>query len=276
LLWLLAWTAGRYQASQKSTAQLAMYLTVVSLVIGAILGVLLGLFIANGSLPGFSAERAGALGGAHPVSMLIGYLILAGVAITAWQLDGANSRAGRLVAWMLFVAGLIAIASFLFNIEALTQVFSLLQVVAIVTYLVIMWRHLRPGATGSPFARMAVIFLAVGIGLLVYVVQLFVSGTLDPETGTGPIGVLIAFDHAMFIGVMTNALFAVTARLTDWRLASNRVLVWAVNIGLTGFLVGLMIDSSILKQIFAPILGIALLAAIFTALPALSRSRATA
>jgi predicted membrane protein len=54
------------------------------------------------------------------------------------------------------------------------------------------------------------------------------------------------------------------------------VLVWAVNIGLTGFLVGLMIDSSILKQIFAPILGIALLAAIFTALPALSRSRATA
>ncbi|HJU80703.1 MAG TPA: hypothetical protein VJ796_03040 [Acidimicrobiia bacterium] len=274
LIWLLVWTAGRYRASEKSTAHLAIYLTVVSLVIGAILGVLLGLFIANGSLPGFSVERAASLGGAHPVSMLIGYLILAGVAITAWQLNGANSRVGRAVAWMLFAAGLIAIASFIFNIEELTQVFSLLQVIAIVTYLVIMWRHLRPGSTGSPFARMAVVFLAVGIGLLVYVVQLFVSGTLDPETGSGPLGVLIAFDHAMFIGVMTNALLAVIAGFAGW--TPNRILVWAVNIGVAGFIVGLMIDSSLLKRIFTPILGLALLWAIFTAVPALSRRSALA
>lgn len=272
LIWLLVWTAGRYRASEKSTAHLAIYLTVVSLVIGAILGVLLGLFIANGSLPGFTTERAATLGAAHPVSMLIGYLILAGVAITAWQLNGANSRAGRVVAWMLFAAGLIAITSFLLNIEALTQVFSLLQVIAIVTYLVIMWRHLRPGSTGSPFARMAVVFLAVGIGLLVYVVQLVVSGTLDPETGTGPLGVLIAFDHAMFIGVMTNALLAVIAGFASW--SANRILVWAVNIGVAGFIVGLMVDSSLLKQIFTPILGLALLWAIFTAVPALSRRAA--
>ena len=274
LLWLLVWTAGRYRASEKSTAHLAIYLTVVSLVIGAILGVLLGLFIANGSLPGLSTERASSLGAAHPVSMLIGYLILAGVAITAWQLNGANSRAGRVVAWMLFAAGLIAITSFLFNIEALTQVFSLLQVIAIVTYLVIMWRHLRPGSSGSPFARMAVVFLAVGIGLLVYVVQLFVSGALDPETGTGPVGVLLAFDHAMFIGVMTNALLAVIAGFGNW--SANRLLVWAVNIGVAGFIVGLMADSSLLKRIFTPILGLALLWAIFTAVPALSRRSAPA
>jgi hypothetical protein len=269
LVWLLVWTAGRYQASKKSTAHLAIYLTVTSLVIGAVLGVLLGLFIANGSLPGLSTERASALGGAHPISMLIGYLILAGVAITAWQLNGANSRAGRIVAWMLFVAGLIAITSIIFDIEALIQVFSLLQVIAIVTYLVVMWPHLRPGATGSPFARLAVVFLAVGIGLLVYLVQLVVSGTLDPETGTGPVGVLIAFDHAMFIGVMTNSLFAVIAGLGNW--SANRVLIWALNIGVAGFIVGLMADSSLLKRIFTPILGLALLWAIFTAVPALSR-----
>ena len=101
---------------------------------------------------------------------------------------------------------------------------------------------------------------------------LVVSGTLNPETGTGPLGVLIAFDHAMFIGVMTNALLAVIAGFASW--SANRILVWAVNIGVAGFIVGLMVDSSLLKQIFTPILGLALLWAIFTAVPALSRRAA--
>ena len=273
LVGLLVWTIGAYGRSEKTTAQLAAFLAVISLVIGAILGVLLGVFVANGSIPGLSDERAASLAGAHPPAMLIGYLILAGVAITAWQLNGANTRTGRLVAWLLFLAGILANIAFIFEIEPLIQVFSALQVVAIVTYLVIMWKHIKPGASGNPFAQAAVFFLLLGIALLVYVVQLFISGELDPETGEGPVGVLIAFDHAMFIGVMTNALFAVIAGTSTWAMGSNRLLRWAINIGVLGFILGLVLDNALLKQIFTPILGVALLVAIFTAVPALMKER---
>jgi hypothetical protein len=61
----------------------------------------------------------------------------------------------------------------------------------------------------------------------------------------------------MFIGVMTNALFAVVA--STWSSGNNRISLWAVNSGLALFLVGLLADTAILKQIGAPIMGLALL-----------------
>ena len=277
IIWALTWVAARYQASEKSTAQLALYLAVISLTIGAILGVLLGLYIANGSLPGLSDERASALAGAHPVSMLIGYLILAGVAISHWVLQGGQGVLGRLVAWALFIAGLLANVAFIFNIEALIQVFSALQVIAIVAFVVHMWGKIAPrawsGESADNFGRAAVVGLVVGIGLLVYVVQLFTSGQLDPETGEGPLGVLIAFDHAMFIGVMTNALFAAVAARSAVQSLTNRIVLVAVNFGLALFLIGLVTDEAVLKQLGTPILGVALLYGIATYWQGLGASR---
>jgi hypothetical protein len=263
IVWALIWVGRRYQSSEKSTAQLALYLAVISLTIGAILGVLLGIFVANGSIPGLSTERASTLAGAHPASMLIGYLILAGVAISHWVLEGGQGILGRLVAWALFVAGLLANIALIFDIEALIQVFSALQVIAIIAYIVHMWSRIAPPAWGGDgalnFGRAAVLGLVLGIGLLVYLVQLFTSGQLDPETGEGPIGVLTAFDHAMFIGVMTNALFGAIATIGLVRAATNRIVLLAVNFGLILFLIGLVADSTIFKQIGTPILGVALL-----------------
>lgn len=273
LIWLLVWTTGRYRASERSTGHLAIFLATISLVIGAVLGVLFGLFIANGSLPGLSNDTAAAIAGAHPPAMLIGYLILAGVAVAAWQLNGANTRLGRVAAWLLFASGIIANLAFILNIEALIQVFSALEVIGIIIFAIAIWPQMRPGARGSAFAKMSVVFLLVGIALLIYVVQLFVSGELDPEAGTGPIGVLTAFDHAMFIGVMTNALFAVLSGFLN-RGNTDRLLVWAINLSLALFLVGLVTDSAILKQIATPILGLSLIWAIATAVPALNRSQA--
>ena len=279
IIWALIWVAGRYRSSDKSTAQLALYLAVVSLTIGAILGVLLGIFIANGSLPGLSTDRAGALAGAHPAAMLIGYLILAGVAISHWVLKGGQGIVGRLVAWALFLAGLLANVAFIFEIEPLIQVFSALQVIAIVAYVVHMWNKIKPSAwggdSGEDFGRAAVLGLVVGIGLLVYVVQLVVSGELDPETGDGPLGVLIAFDHAMFIGVMTNALFGAVAGLASVRAATHRIILLAVNFGLVLFLFGLSTDTTILKQIGTPIMGLALLYGIAIYFQSLGSSRAS-
>lgn len=265
IVWMLIWVGGQYGASAKTTAQLGIYLAMVSLTIGAVLGVLLGLFIANGSIPGLSAETASSLAGAHPPAMLIGYLVAAGAAIVHWVLDGAQSRAGRLVMWALFIGGIAANLSFILDIEPLVQVATLLEVAAIVTFTVHMWPQIKPSAWAgqgvSNFARISAWFLVIGVALLVYVVQLFVSGELDPETGEGPVGILLAFDHAMFIGVMTNALFALVGKSGSGEPAGW--LPWAVNGGVVLFLLGLIVDVSILKQIGAPVMGLALLYGIY-------------
>jgi hypothetical protein len=142
-----------------------------------------------------------------------------------------------------------------------------------------MWPRIKgsewAAGDNSNFARFSIVFLVVGIGLLVYVVQLFTSGQLDPETGEGPIGVLLAFDHAMFIGVMTNALFAAIGTIAG-ATAGSRVVRWGVNLGLTGFLAGLVTDTALLKRISTPIMGLALLYGIYVFFFALGRTRAEA
>lgn len=265
IVWMLVWVSRRYGSSTKSTGQLGIFLAMVSLTIGGILGVLLGLFIARGSVPGLSDEVATSLAGAHPPAMLIGYLVLAGAAVVHWLLDGPPSRAGRLVMWGLFLGGIAANLAFILDLEALIQVATLLEVVAIVTFTVHMWGRIAPsrwtGGGADNFARLASVFLVIGVALLVYVVQLFLSGELDPETGAGPVRVLLAFDHTMFIGVMTNALFAIVARSAAKAPPSS--LIWLVNGGLAVFLIGLIVDTDVLIQIGAPVMGLALIYGIY-------------
>lgn len=265
IIWVLSWVAGQYRASEKSTAQLGLLLAMVSLTIGAVLGVLLGLFIANGEIPGLSNETAQSFAGAHPPAMLIGYLVLAGAAIVHWLLDGAQTRAGRIVMWALFVGGIVANVAFILDSDALIPVATVLEVAAIITFTVHMWGRIKPsqwtGGRSGNFARMASWFLIAGVALLVYVVQLVTSGELVPETGEGPIGILLAFDHTMFIGVMTNALFALLSRSGEG--TATAPVLWAVNLGLVVFLFGLILDVAILKQIGAPVMGLALLYGIF-------------
>ena len=263
IVWVLVWAWRRYAASARSTGQLGVFLALVSLTIGAVLGVLLGLFIAQGEIPGLSNDTAASLAGAHPPAMLIGYLILAGAALAHWLLGGSESRAGRGVMWALFGAGILANLAFILELDALVQVATVLEVVAIITLVVHLWPRLKAWGEGGAetFARMAIVFLAVGIALLVYVVQLITSGELNPETGEGPVYVLLAFDHAMFIGVMTNALFALIARTGGG--GADPVILWGVNGGLLLFLVGLVTDTAVLKRIGAPVMGLMLLYALF-------------
>lgn len=274
IVYTFAWVMSRRSSAARTVPALALYLAFISLVIGAILGVLLGLFIANGSLPGLSTEMAQNLAGAHPPAMLAGYLALAGFAIAEWRLSpepalASESKVGTATAYGLFLAGLLFNVAIIFNIEPLLQVASMLQVIAVVVFVVRMWSNLKPSAwseAGSAMlARWAVVYLAVGIAILVYVVQLFVSGKLDPETGEGPVGVLIAFDHALFIGLMTNALFSTIWARRPWD-GSARLIMWGVNIPLAGFLLGLMTDSTLVKRISTPIMGAALLYAVYVGL----------
>lgn len=276
IVWMLVWVSRRYGSSTKTTGHLGVLLAMVSLTIGGILGVFLGLFIAEGSIPGLSDDVASSLAGAHPPAMLIGYLVLAGAAVVHWLLDGPQTRPGRMVMWGLFLGGVAANLSFILDVEPLVQVATLLEVVAIVTFTIHMWGRIKPsqwaGAGVDNFARLSSLFLVVGVALLVYVVQLFISGELDPETGAGPIRTLTAFDHAMFIGVMTNALFALVARSTTR--PPHGALIWLVNGGVAVFLIGLLADSDVLIQIGAPVMGLALIYGVYVFLTSMRPAEA--
>lgn len=259
IIWVLVWVSARYRSSERTAAHLAMFLATVSLAVGAVLGVLLGLFIALGEIPGLGIETAQAIAGAHPPAMLAGYLAVASLGIVYWLFAGGAGILARVVVWALFVAGMLFNIAFILDQEMLIQVASLLQVLGIVAFVVVMWSVVAPKAWGGPddLGRLGVAYLVLAVGLLVYVVQLFVSGQLVPETGEGPIRVLIAFDHALFIGVMSNVLFGVVARMVEG--VSHRPIMWGVNLGLVVFLVGLLADNDTIIAIGAPVMGLALL-----------------
>ncbi len=67
----------------------------------------------------------------------------------------------------------------------------------------------------------------------------------------------------MFIGVMTNALFGLIGELTREKQRlypfAEAVLFWGMNIGLVGFALGLILETSLLKILFTPLMGLAII-----------------
>jgi hypothetical protein len=125
------------------------------------------------------------------------------------------------------------------------------------------WRDARAGL----FPRFAMVFLVAYLVLLTVLISWIVRDVVDFDALTeSQEGLLLAFDHTMFLGVMTNVMFGVLAsRLTTPRtVLANKVLWFGVNIGLAGFALGLITTTAALKQIFAPIMGLSLLFALAT------------
>ena len=96
-------------------------------------------------------------------------------------------------------------------------------------------------------------------------------GSYADDFEAAPLGQILVLNHLMFVGVMTNAIFALmsvacSARRELWSWADNVIPV-GVNVGLAGFVAGLLADEAVLKQISTPIMGGAILLgiAVFTA-----------
>ncbi len=272
VIWLLVWFVNTYRAYESpSAARLGLLLAWISLLIGAVFGILLGLYTANGEVPGLDDETAGRFADAHPPAMVIGYLLVAGFAVVEWLLhDDDDGRAGSVQMWLLFIAGIIINIAFVTGTdEQLAGPANLLMIAALLTLL---WRSrsmLMPdgwrGADVGLFPRFALLFLIVYLVLLTVLVSWIVRDVIDFEVLTeSQEGLLLAFDHTMFIGVMTNIMFGVLAlRVTSSRVTlANKVLWVGVNVGLAGFALGLLTTTSLLKQIFAPIMGLSLLFAL--------------
>jgi hypothetical protein len=282
VIWLLVWFVNAYRAyGIAGAARLGLLLAWISLLIGALFGVILGLYTSNGEVPGLDDETAARFADAHPPAMVIGYLLLAGFAVVEWLLhDDDDGRAGSVQMWLLFAAGIVINIAFVTGKdEQLAGPANLLMIAALVTLL---WRSrsmLGPDgwrrAGVGMFPRFALLFLIVYLVLLTVLVSWIIRDVVDFDALTeSQEGLLLAFDHTMFIGVMTNIMFGVLAlRLTSARVAlANKVLWWGVNIGLTGFALGLLTTTALLKQIFAPIMGLSLLFALVTYLGELRSS----
>lgn len=260
----LIWIAMRARSMELTTPHVGILAAVGTSVVGAVLGVLLGIKIATGDnvLPDGGED-------AHPATMVIGFLIPVGMALAEWALTWPRpSRATRLGAMQMilpFVGGGFVAVGLLLDAPPLIGLSLPFELAGVGIFIRRMWPSIRAIEWRAPspgrFATVATAAIAVDLALFVYLVVRN-SGDLDKA----PQYQILALDHVMFIGVMTNSilalLFALLAGRTNWLAPVQHVVFFGMNIGLAGFAVGLFFDVTILKQVFTPVLGAALLIAI--------------
>ncbi len=269
-----AWIIVQMRGSILSTPRLGMFAAATTLTIGAVVGVLLGIWLKGGlqSLPN-------SLFITHPTTMVVGYLVLAGMALSEWRLDPESaatpaSKGGWAQVILPFVGGLVLTFGALSNNSMIIGMYIPFQVIGIIIYLIRLGPKMAAASwlANSPARHYAIsaVFLVANVGLITYLIINFVSGAYGspPDFTKIPSWLIFAMDHAMFIGVMTNGLFGLinevaAERRSFWSWADH-VLFWGMNVGIVGFVTGLAQQSAIIKQVFSPIMGIAILIAIIT------------
>lgn len=265
----LAWLAVRSRQIRLTVAHLAILGALITVTVGAVLGVLLQIqFATKGSfLPG------GAYG-AHPGTMVVGYLLLVGMAISEWQLmpdTGRLSRAGLVQMTLPFIAGLVLTIGLLINNFALLGVNVLFEIVGVVIYIVrfapriVRARWLEP--TSERYFAISSVFVVVNVVLIVYLIGALVT-KVYADFLLIPRWLVFGQDHAMFIGVMTNALFGLiyittSERRNFWRWADH-ILFWGMNFGMIGFVISLLANAPFFERVFTPIMGGSILLGLLT------------
>ena len=247
-----------------SVPQLAVTLALVTFVIGSSLGVLIQIQLATGATI-LSPQGIGA----HAAAQVTGYLALMAVALIDWRVLGDTSRrtlAATIMVLGLFVSGLSIATGLLLNIIPLAGLATPLELIAVGILLArVGGPALRGlGSASTRHFAIAVPFLLVNIALtIVLLVRVISSGNFEDI----PFGLIIALDHAMFVGTMTNVLFGVlfvaTASHRVWAWADDLVF-WGLNLGVAAFIAVLLVDARELERYTAPVMGAAVLLAITT------------
>lgn len=268
ILWLLAWSWGRYRALRTVPA-LAAALGFTTFTYGAVIGVLRQVQLAGG--PALFPPNADVVG-AHASAMVFSYLILVATGLIEWRVLGANpvSRGAAVQLGALFISGMLLSGTLLFlppeAVQAAGGGVLLLNLVAVAIFGVRVFRRavVTDWASGAGrFVGASATFVLVAMALFLYLISIFIS---DPTIADNPapiLGILIASDHAAFIGVVTNLAFGgILALAADRRSMApwaEQVAFWGTNVGLVLFLIGLATNTTILKQIGAPVMGVSLL-----------------
>jgi hypothetical protein len=268
ILWLVVWAWGIY-TSRPSLPALAIALGFTTFTYGAIIGVLRQVQLAGG--PSVFPETAD-LVGAHASAMVFSYLILVAMGLLEWRVRGTRDhpRGGLVQIGTLFAGGLVLSFTLLFltgdAIQAAGGIDLLVDIVAVVIFAVrVLPAALRTDWTSGAGRHLAAssIFVLVAMAIFLYVIFKFINDPSLAQDPTPIAGVLTASDHAAFIGVITNLVIGVLLTLTadrgdPWPWATQ-IVFWGTNLGLATFLVGLVAESSIVKEIGAPVMGVSLL-----------------
>ena len=267
MVWMFVWALRAHRGKKWDVAEFGMILSLAFLVFGAVLGVLLGLQLADVEV--VSPENASRLGESHPGAMVAGFVVLAALGLIEWLMPGrkvptlGESKMGVVQMLLLFVAGIVFVIGFLFDIEALYSMAVPLQVVGAIVLVVRFRRELAPsqwgGAVINRFARMPIIGLLVVVALIAYLISQITGGKDFEDL----LPAALAMDHLNFLMVMSNLIFAMMIMATAASEMAAKVVFWGLNVGVAGFAVGLITENSTLKRIFTPILGITLLYGIY-------------
>jgi hypothetical protein len=265
IVWFAVWVFQARGGREASTARLSMLLASVNLTIGGVLGVLLGLMLAG------ALDLPEGVAGAHPAMMVVGYLILAGVALDEQLLVGdeaVGTRAGTWQAWLFFVAGIALAVGVLFDVQPLLGLNLLGEIVGVVLVLVRLRRRIGRAewsvASAARHGAISVLWLIPALALLAYLIVRYID-----DVEAAPRGLFLALDHATFVGVLTNGilgllLVATAARRGVWSWA-DQLVFWGVNLGLATFVVGLIADVAEIKRIGTPVMGASILLGLLAA-----------
>lgn len=268
IAWLLVWVWRQFLAGERSLPRLAVVLGLTSFGYGAVVGVLLQIQFALG-ITILSGDGIGA----HAAAMTFGYLVLVSFGLIEWRLLGTRGlpRAGVVQVLALFIGGLVISVGLLAGAaQAAGGIYLLTQLVAVVLFVVRIWpRSLRVGwVDANPIRHVgaASIWVVGALILFMYLVYSFITAANPNDPNALPFNVLIASDHAVYIGVITNIMLGLLSLLVLDEAARRswigHLIFWGVNLGLLVFVIGLIVDTAEIKRIGAPVMGVTLLFAL--------------
>jgi hypothetical protein len=225
---------------------------------------------------------------AHASAMTFAYLVLVSFGLIEWRVLGTRGlpRAGLVQIFALFLGGLVISVGLLAGAaQAAGGIYLLTQLVAIVLFVVRIWpRSLRVGwLDTNPIRHVgaASVWVVGALILFMYLVYFFITAANPEDPEAFPLNVIIASDHAVYIGVITNIMLGLLSLLVldeaTRRSWVGHLIFWGVNLGLLVFVIGLILDTAEIKRIGAPVMGVTLLVALaILAMRAVSATLASA
>jgi hypothetical protein len=253
------WTAVRARHVELTTVHLGFLAAVATSVVGGVLGVLLATKIATGRnvVPDGGED-------AHPATMVVGFLVPVGMALAEWGLSRGvlrpAGRLGRAQIGLPFLGGVLLMLGLLLDVDALPPLAALIELAGVVIFVArlgplarrVRWGNRAPGRFAA----------AAGIAIVVNIVFInYLAGANGGDFDLVPEHQLLALDHTMFVGVLTNAIFAMLVLTTPdaarWRRVDGLVFA-GMNLGLVGFVVSLLAEATTLERIATPLMGAAI------------------
>ena len=244
----------------RSTPRLGVLLGLIVLVIGSTIGVLIQ--IQDAANHTFLPDNAVA---GHASAQVFGYLVLVALSLIDWRLKGTTTLTwpGGIQVVLYFLAGLLVAIGALLNIVPLLGSFIPLSIIATLIFLV----RVGPAVLTTNWMEVgsrrhyaiAVPWVLVNIIVTITAVVIVISKGIN----NAPFNLFTAADHAIFIGVMVNMVFALIQDFTPeqrhiapW---TENVVFWVMNLALIGFVTMLLINQQAGEKFFVPFQGTAIL-----------------